>query len=165
MIPSWFIEFRDREGFWRNISAVQARIITIDLDIRRDIIENLGTLLTTYTRLDGIEEKNLWAWQLLDSRAMEKTLARLFAETSWLRLNLKDVFRLLDVEGHPIYSFNIRKVKFLCFPDEGYCSKQTFKMILQALCLYMYIRVVAETKTFSHAVLVFYIFNNLMREH
>lgn len=79
----------------------------LQVDLERDIVANLDTVLTSYSRLEGIRDESLYAMQLRNSRAMEKTLGKLFAEGAWLRMMMKDNFELLDLQEHNVYSFKI----------------------------------------------------------
>ncbi|MCP5109154.1 MAG: hypothetical protein GY950_37585, partial [bacterium] len=79
----------------------------LQVDISRDFIANLDTILTYYSRLDGITDTTLYIWQLRDSRAMEKTLGKIFAENAWLPMMLKDNFQRLDLGEYNIYSIKL----------------------------------------------------------
>ncbi len=79
----------------------------LQVDIERDIVANLDTLLSSYSRLEGIRDESLYVMQLRNSGAMGKTLAKLFAEGAWIRMMMKDNFELLDLQEHKVYSFKI----------------------------------------------------------
>jgi len=79
----------------------------LQVDIERDIVANLDTVLASYSQLEGIQDVSLYAWQLRNSMAMEKTLGKLFAEGAWLRRMMKDNFEHLDLQEHKVYSFKI----------------------------------------------------------
>jgi hypothetical protein len=79
----------------------------LQVDIERDIVANLDTVLISYSQLEGIQDESLYAWQLRNSMAMEKTLGKLFAEGAWLRRMMKDNFERLDLQEHIVYSFKI----------------------------------------------------------
>jgi len=77
----------------------------LQVDIGRDIVANLDTVITSYSRMDGAEDVSLFMWQLRNPMAMEKTLGKLFAENSWLRNMMKENCEILDLNEHKIYSF------------------------------------------------------------
>jgi hypothetical protein len=77
----------------------------LQVDIGRDIVANLDTVITSYSRMDGTEDVSLFMWQLRNPMAMEKTLGKLFAENSWLRNMMKENCEILDLNEHKIYSF------------------------------------------------------------
>lgn len=77
----------------------------LQVDIGRDIVANLDTVLTSFSRMDGAEDVSLFMWQLRNPMAMEKTLGKLFAENSWLRGMMKENCEILDLNQHKIYSF------------------------------------------------------------
>jgi len=79
----------------------------LQVDIERDIVANLDTVLTSYSQLEGIRDVSLYAWQLRNSMAMDKTLGKLFADGCWLRRMMKDNFECLDLQEHKVYSFKI----------------------------------------------------------
>lgn len=113
----------DLQTFWKELPAILStldpqgavnlrmgldyfsRLLQIDID--RDIIANLDSLLTYYSRLEDGKSVTLYAWQLRNPRAVEKTLAKLFAEGSWLRISLQETFELLNLQEHKVYSINI----------------------------------------------------------
>ncbi len=75
------------------------------LDLSRDLFGNLGTLFTTYSRMEGLEKQELMALQLRNHAAMEKLLAKLFGEGSMLKSQLQDVLEVHELRGHKLYSF------------------------------------------------------------
>ncbi|MDQ1351792.1 MAG: hypothetical protein QG657_2097 [Acidobacteriota bacterium] len=83
----------------------------LQVDIGRDIVANLDTVLTSYTRMDGVEDVSLFMWQLRNPMAMEKTLAKLFAENSWLRNMMKENCEILDLNECKIYSFKMPRYR------------------------------------------------------
>jgi hypothetical protein len=76
----------------------------LQIDIGRDIMANLDTLITSYSRMEGTEDVSLFMWQLRNPMAMEKTLGKIFAEDAWLRNMLKENCEILDLNGQKIYS-------------------------------------------------------------
>jgi hypothetical protein len=113
----------DIHAFWEEIPAILAKLgpqapaqfqmglkvaaQMLQVDIERDIIDNLDTLLISYSRLEGLKDHTLYAWRLRDDAAMEMTLGKLFAEGGWLKLNLKDNLETLEQHGHKVYSITI----------------------------------------------------------
>lgn len=83
----------------------------LQVDVERDIVANLDTVFTTYSVLEGTEDITLYAWQLRNPAAIEKTLGKLFAEGAWMRSMLKENFELLDLLGHKVYSLKFPKVE------------------------------------------------------
>ncbi len=92
-------------------AALNQAAQVLQVDLGRDIIGNLDTLVTIYSRLDGIEEQTLYCWQLRNAAGMEKTLGKLFGEGSWLRMMMKDDFELHELPGHQVYSFKVPRMK------------------------------------------------------
>lgn len=75
------------------------------LDLSRDIFGNLGTLFTTYSRMEGMGKQELMALQLRNPAAMEKLLAKLLGEGSMLKSQLQDALEVHELRGHKLYSF------------------------------------------------------------
>jgi hypothetical protein len=105
-IPSMLDTFGPQASAQFNMGLTAASQM-LQVDIERDIVANLDTVLTSYSQLEGIQDVSLYAWQLRNSMAMEKTLGKLFAEGSWLRRMMKDNFECLDLQEHKVYSFKI----------------------------------------------------------
>ncbi|HLP58185.1 MAG TPA: hypothetical protein VK186_05110 [Candidatus Deferrimicrobium sp.] len=99
--PQATAQFQD----WLNIIGQMLQV-----DIGRDIVGNLDTVLTYYSCLEGNEDVSLYIWQLRNSMAMEKTLGKIFVEGSWLRNSLKGNCEILDLNGHKIYSIKTPRI-------------------------------------------------------
>jgi hypothetical protein len=87
--------------------GLQAMAQMLQVDVDRDIVAHLDTVLTYYTLLEGSEDAGLYVWQLRSDRAIEKTLAKLFTEGGWMRNMMKENFELLELQGHSVYSFKV----------------------------------------------------------
>ena len=125
----------DIQAFWREIPnilvqfgpqvpaqflmGVKAAAQMLQVDIDRDIIGNLDTLLISYSRLEGLQDRSLYAWRLRDAAAMEITLGKVFAEGGWLKLNLKDNIETLEVQGHKVYSILFPRFQSPEEPETG----------------------------------------------
>jgi hypothetical protein len=75
------------------------------IDLSRDVFGNLGTLITTYSRMDGIIKEELTAFQLRSGEQMDKLLAKIFGEGSMLKAQMQDRMAIYEVHGHKLYSF------------------------------------------------------------
>jgi hypothetical protein len=75
------------------------------VDLSRDVFGNLGTLVTSFSRMDGPKKQELLAWQLRDPEAMEKLLVKLLGESSPLKARFQDWLEISDLQGHKLYSF------------------------------------------------------------
>ncbi|NIM17040.1 MAG: hypothetical protein GTO45_22095 [Candidatus Aminicenantes bacterium] len=89
------------------------------LDLSRDIFGNLGTLFTTYSRMEAMGKQELMALQLRTPAAMEKLLAKLFGEGSMLKSQLKDALEVHELRGHKLYSFKNPKLIPAPPPEAG----------------------------------------------
>jgi hypothetical protein len=94
------------------------------LDLSRDVFGNLGTLFTTYSRMEGLEKQELMALQLRNPAAMEKLLAKLFGEGSMLKSQLQDVLEVHELRGHKLYSFKNPKPVPVPPPEAGQQTQQ-----------------------------------------
>lgn len=81
----------------------------LQVDIGRDIVANLDTLLTYYSRLEDAENVYLYIMQLRNPILLEKTLGKLFVENSWLRNVMKDKCEVLELKNYKIYSIKMPK--------------------------------------------------------
>lgn len=88
----------------------------LQVDIERDIVANLDTVVTSYSRLEGTGNNTLTAWQLRDAAAIEKALGKMFAEGSWLRTMMKENLEALDLQEYKVYSVKIPKMEM---PADG----------------------------------------------
>lgn len=77
------------------------------VDIGRDIVANLDTLLIYYSCMEKADNVYLYIWQLRNPMAIEKTLGKLFVENSWLRNVMKDKCEVLELNDYKIYSIKI----------------------------------------------------------
>lgn len=83
----------------------------LQLDLGRDIVGNMDSVFTSYSRLEGIEDISLTAWQLRDAAAIEKALGKIFAEGSYIRTMMKDIVEILDLREYKVYSIKIPKAQ------------------------------------------------------
>lgn len=83
----------------------------LQVDLGRDIVANLDSVFTSYSRLEGTEDITLTAWQLRDAAAIEKALGKMFAEGSWARTMMKENFEILDLPEHKVYIIKIPKME------------------------------------------------------
>lgn len=75
------------------------------IDLSRDVFGNLGTLITTFSRLENLQKQELYAWQLPDPEAVEKLLAKLYGEGTLLAGQLQDQLEIHQLHGYKLYSF------------------------------------------------------------
>jgi len=75
------------------------------IDLSRDIFDNLGTLITTFSRMENLEKQELYAWQVRNPEAMEKLLAKLYGEGSFLAAQLQDNLEIHQLHGYKLYNF------------------------------------------------------------
>ncbi len=80
------------------------------IDLTRDVFDNLGTLITTFSRLENQEKQELYAWQVRNPEAMEKLLAKLYGEGSFLSAQLQDNLEIHQLHGYKLYSFKTSPV-------------------------------------------------------
>ena len=83
----------------------------LQVDLGRDIVANLDSVFTSYSRLEGTEDITLTAWQLRDAAAIEKALGKMFAEGSWVRTMMKENFEVLDLPEHKVYILKVPKME------------------------------------------------------
>lgn len=81
------------------------------IDLSREVFGNLGTLITTFSRVQGPDKQELYAWQVRNSDAMEKLLAKLYGEGTFLAAQLKDHLEILQLHGYKLYSFKTSPIK------------------------------------------------------
>jgi hypothetical protein len=81
------------------------------IDLSRDVFGNLGTLITTFSRREDPNKQELYAWQLHNSDAMEKLLAKLYGEGSFLAGQLQDHLEIHQLHGYKLYSFKTSPIK------------------------------------------------------
>ncbi len=93
---------------FRMFLAYGAQMLQVDLG--RDIVANMDSVFTSYSRLEGPEDITLTAWQLRDGMAIEKALGKMFADGSWLRTMMKENLEVLDVQEHKVYSVKMPKM-------------------------------------------------------
>jgi len=90
----------------------------LQVDLGRDIVANLDSVFTSYSRLEGTEDITLTAWQLRDAAAIEKALGKMFAEGSWARTMMKENFEVLDLPEHKVYIFKFPKMEMPAGGDQ-----------------------------------------------
>ncbi|UCH95830.1 MAG: hypothetical protein JSV88_03025 [Candidatus Aminicenantes bacterium] len=81
------------------------------IDLSRDIFGNLGTLITTFARMEGMKKQELLALQLRQAEAMEKLLVKLFGEGTPLKAQMQDRLEIYELHGHKLYSFKTGPVE------------------------------------------------------
>lgn len=81
------------------------------IDLSRDVFGNLGHLITTFSRMQDLKKQELYAWQLRNPNAMEKLLAKLYGEGSFLEAQLQDHLEIHQLHGYKLYSFKINPIK------------------------------------------------------
>jgi hypothetical protein len=95
--------------YLNGISGMFSQMYKIDLS--RDVFGNLGTLISTFSRLEDMKKQELYAWQLRNPAAMEKLLAKLYGEGSFLSAQLQDRLEIHQLQGHKLYSFKTDSIK------------------------------------------------------
>lgn len=80
------------------------------IDLSRDVFDNLGTLITTFSRMENLQKQNLYAWQVRSPEAMEKLLAKVYGEGSFLAAQLQDNLEIHQLHGYKLYSFKISPI-------------------------------------------------------
>jgi len=75
------------------------------LNLSKDIFENLGTMMTTVTCMDGLKQLDMYVWQLRNSDAIEKFLAKMLGETSPLKAQFQNYLNVYDLQGQKLYCF------------------------------------------------------------
>ena len=91
--------------FLDNVTTMFTQMYKIDLS--RDVFGNLAPLITTFSRTQDLEKQELYAWQVRNPGAMEKLLAKLYGEGSFLEAQLQDHLEIHQLHGHKLYSFKI----------------------------------------------------------
>jgi hypothetical protein len=81
------------------------------IDLSRDVFGNLGTLITTFSRMQDLEKQELYAWQVRNPDTMEKLLAKLYGEGTFLASQLQDHLEIHQLHGYKLYSFKIIPIK------------------------------------------------------
>lgn len=81
------------------------------IDLSRDVFGNLSDLITTFSRMQDLEKQILYAWQVCNPSAMEKLLAKLYGEGSFLEAQLQDHLEIHQLHGYKLYSFKITSIK------------------------------------------------------
>jgi hypothetical protein len=81
------------------------------IDLSRDVFGNLGTLITTFSRMENLEKQELYAWQVRNPGAMEKLLAKLYGEGTFLAAQLQDHLEIHQLHGYKLYSFKTNPIK------------------------------------------------------
>jgi hypothetical protein len=81
------------------------------IDLSREVFGNLGTLITTFSRMQDLDKQELYAWQVRNPDAMEKLLAKLYGEGTFLAAQLKDHLEILQLHGYKLYSFKTSPIK------------------------------------------------------
>jgi hypothetical protein len=76
------------------------------VDLARDLFGNLGTLITSFSRMEGQSKQELVAWQLRSPEAMEKLLVKVLGENSPLKAQFQDYLEIINLKGHKLFSFN-----------------------------------------------------------
>ena len=89
--------------YFNGFTAMFSQMYGIDLS--RDIFGNLGTLITTFSRLENLQKQELYAWQLPAPETMEKLLAKLYGEGTFLAGQLQDHLEIQQLHGYKLYSF------------------------------------------------------------
>lgn len=74
------------------------------VDLSRDVFGNLGTLITTFSRMEKMKKQELFVWQLRNPDAMEKLLAKLYGEGGLLGAQLQDRLEIYELHGHKLYT-------------------------------------------------------------
>jgi hypothetical protein len=75
------------------------------IDLSTDVFGNLGTLITTFSRMENLQKQELYAWHVRNPEAMEKLLAKLYGEGSFLAAQLQDNLEIHQLHGYKLYSF------------------------------------------------------------
>jgi hypothetical protein len=81
------------------------------IDLSRDVFENLATLITTFSRMQDLKKQELYAWQVRNPDAMEKILAKLYGEGTFLAAQLQDHLEIHQLHGYKLYSFKTSPIK------------------------------------------------------
>lgn len=81
------------------------------IDLTRDVFGNLGNLITTFSRMQGLKKQELYAWQVRNPGAMEKLLAKLYGEGTFLAAQLQDHLEIHQLHGYKLYSFKTSPIK------------------------------------------------------
>ena len=95
------------------------------IDLSRDVFGNLGDLITTFSRMQDLEKQELYAWQVRNPGAMEKLLAKLYGEGSFLEAQLRDRLEIHQLHGYKLYSLKITPIK----PGDTPGQKSTYTEI------------------------------------
>lgn len=117
-----FLNAGNPQGATQFRLGVQMTSKMLGIDIYRDFIGNLDTLLTTFSRLEGLQELTMYAWQLKQPEAMEKTLSKIFAEGGWIHSHLQTNLETLELHGHRVYTIKLPQATPPA--DEGKTSPQ-----------------------------------------
>jgi hypothetical protein len=75
------------------------------IDLSTDVFSNLGTLITTFSRMENLKKQELYAWHVRNPEAVEKLLAKLYGEGSFLAAQLQDNLEIHQLHGYKLYSF------------------------------------------------------------
>lgn len=81
------------------------------IDLSRDVFGNLGTLITTFSRMQDLKKQELYAWQVRNPNAMEKLLAKMYGEGTFLAAQLQDHLEIHQLHGYKLYSFKTNQLK------------------------------------------------------
>jgi len=95
--------------FLDNVTGMFSQMYKIDLS--RDVFGNLAPLITTFSRVQDLEKQELYAWKVRNPGAMEKLLAKLYGEGSFLEAQLQDHLEIHQLHGYKLYSFKAGPLK------------------------------------------------------